>query len=150
MPRINVPPHIKVQRYSSCMNCKYFVKSTRSCGTLILGGSVDEEDQEDQIITHRKKKIKLCGCVMPLKTKFAFSSCPIGKWDTYGLKKEEIVELRSFVESLPTKGRITNDQIDMMYAWMNKMIGVKQKRCSSCIKQMIIDLKTEIKFIDHE
>ena len=150
MPRFNVPPHIKAQRYSSCMNCKYFVKGTKSCGTLIIGGAVDDSDQDDQMITHKKKKKKLCGCLMPLKTKFAFAFCPIGKWDTYGLSREEITELISFVDTLPTKGKITNDQIEIMYAWMMKITGVKQNRCSTCIKQMIIDLKNEIKYVDHE
>ena len=32
-----------------------------------------------------------CGCFMPAKTKLAWASCPIGKWEAEGEEPEEIV-----------------------------------------------------------
>jgi hypothetical protein len=57
-------------RLNICRSCDHFVKSTQSCGTLILGAT----------IIHKGKKVRLCGCVMPIKTEFAFAACAVGKW----------------------------------------------------------------------
>ena len=51
-----VSPEIKKQRMSICFKCPDYKKLTHQCGH--------------------------CGCVMDMKTKYAQSSCPIGKWET--------------------------------------------------------------------
>ena len=92
-----VPPAIRDHRIKTCQECKYYKKTTMSCGTLIIGDSVPEENE----FNYRKKKVRLCGCVMPVKTKLVFAKCPLNKWDSFRLSKEEIDELKQFVNDLP-------------------------------------------------
>ena len=44
------------KRYQICEGCEEFRRSTQQC--------------------------KLCNCFMRIKTRFSFSNCPLGKWET--------------------------------------------------------------------
>jgi len=70
------------RRLDICRTCKFFEASTQSCGTLIVGDEVEIE------VKFKRKTIKLCGCVMPVKAKLAFASCPASKWDGFKKRKE--------------------------------------------------------------
>lgn len=52
-----VPDHVQNERYNICLGCEHFYSLLKNC--------------------------KICGCVMPLKTKLKQASCPIKKWDKY-------------------------------------------------------------------
>jgi hypothetical protein len=41
-----------------------------TCGTPIVG----------EVITHKGKEVKLCGCIMKFKTLIPQSHCPVKKW----------------------------------------------------------------------
>ena len=84
-----VDSKIADQRLEICRKCKHFVTTTASCGTLILG----------KTITYKKKKVKLCGCAMPIKTKLKMGSCPIGKWDS-DFEKSLITDLEKHLEEM--------------------------------------------------
>jgi hypothetical protein len=58
------------KRFEICVACEHFIAATGSCGTLIIGSTV----------VHDNKKVKLCGCVMFIKSAIKSAFCPIGKW----------------------------------------------------------------------
>ena len=64
------------------------------------------EAEENNKITHYRRKTRLCGCFMPAKVHFAGYRCPINKWGRYRLNEEETELLREFVSGLPDGGRI--------------------------------------------
>lgn len=66
-----VPPEVKKQRMQKCDSCEHKVKLTGSCGTLILGGTVN----------HNGFPVNLCGCIVSEKTELKNQSCPLGKWN---------------------------------------------------------------------
>lgn len=65
-----VSPAVKQLRQSQCMVCIFRKPKTGSCGTLIIGETVEWKDE----------KVRLCGCVTDEKTEFKNQHCPIKKW----------------------------------------------------------------------
>lgn len=60
---IFVPNDVQQERYNICLDCEHFYELLKNC--------------------------KICGCVMPLKTKLKNVSCPINKWDKYKVNGSE-------------------------------------------------------------
>lgn len=60
------------KRLSQCTYCEYSVKNKIgiTCGEFLIG----------DVVIHEGKEVKLCGCIMKLKTKLTNSICPINKW----------------------------------------------------------------------
>lgn len=58
------------KRVSTCDNCPFLVHSTRSCGKLFLGGTVEYNGEQQE----------LCGCRIDDKAKYKDDHCPLGKW----------------------------------------------------------------------
>jgi hypothetical protein len=137
-----VPPAIRDSRIKTCQECKYYKKTTMSCGTLIVGDTVPEENE----FSYRKKKIKLCGCVMPVKTRLMFAKCPMGKWDSFRLSKEEIQELKEFVNGLPLS-KLSNEQVTKLFEMKSKITGRRESatRCGSCVNSLINEFKKQLK-----
>jgi hypothetical protein len=52
-----VSPEIKQERLNICYKCEEYKKLTHQCG--------------------------MCGCMMDMKSKYAQSSCPKGKWSQH-------------------------------------------------------------------
>lgn len=65
-----VKPLKAKERLEICRSCSFFVPSTQSCGPLIFG----------KMEMYQGKKIRLCGCVMPIKVELKFAKCPAKKW----------------------------------------------------------------------
>lgn len=146
---LQVPPQISTQRMNACLGCKYFKANTKSCGTLFLGDKLSVEEsariQEENKITFRKKRIRLCGCRMPVKTKLAFAQCPIGKWKPFYLEANEMNELREFMSSLPRTGRITSAEVTKIYDWIYRITKIKLPRCGDCVRQLIQEINSNLK-----
>lgn len=143
-----VPPSIRAQRLATCKACKHFRPSTLSCGTLIFGNKLSPEDlaeaNENNKITHYRRKTRLCGCYMPRKTKYSLYRCPINRWGRYRLSDEETELLRTFISGLPSQGSITGQTVRDLGEWVYKMTG-KRISCVSCRGSDLISwLKTEI------
>ena len=136
-----VPPAIRDHRIKTCQECKYYKKTTMSCGTLIIGDSVPEENE----FNYRKKKVRLCGCVMPVKTKLAFAKCPLNKWDSFRLSKEEIDELKQFVNDLPLSS-LSMAQVKRLYEMKSKLTGRREvpTTCGSCVNSLIKEFKKQL------
>lgn len=73
-----VPPAIQAERLNTCRACKWYNKKFGTCGTPVVGSDEYDEDEIEirNTKTHYRKKIKLCGCFMNVKTKLTFASCP--------------------------------------------------------------------------
>lgn len=149
-----VPPAIAAERLTICRACKHFKESTQSCGTLILGNKMSPEDlaeaEANNAITHYRKKLRLCGCHMPYKTKLSLWRCPINKWGRYKLNEEETEALAAFISGLPTQGVYTAQMVKEAAAWFTKMTG-QRYACSSCKAKVIFDfLKDSINVADFD
>ena len=131
------------RRLDICRACKFFEPSTQSCGTLILGDEVETE------VKFRKKSIKLCGCVMPVKAKLAFASCPASKWDGV-LSVEEQIEFKRFLLDMKAQGRLEQNDMLKFYSFKDKATGAFNERstCPPCVKKDINSFLESMKDVD--
>jgi len=120
------------RRLEICRTCKFFEPSTQSCGSLIVGDEVETE------VLFRKKSIKLCGCVMPIKAKLAFASCPASKWNGV-LSKDEQIEFKRFLLDMKAQGRLEQKDMLKFYSFKDKATGAFNERstCPPCVKKDI-------------
>ena len=120
------------RRLDICRACKFFEASTQSCGPLIVGA--DEEIE----VKFKRKTIKLCGCVMPVKAKLAFASCPASKWDGV-LSVEEQIEFKRFLLDMKAQGRLEQNDMLKFYSFKDKATGAFNERstCPPCVKKDI-------------
>ena len=120
------------RRLEICRTCKFFEPSTQSCGSLIVGDEVETE------VLFRKKSIKLCGCVMPIKAKLAFASCPASKWNGV-LSMDEQIEFKRFLLDMKAQGRLEQNDMLKFYSFKDKATGAFNERstCPPCVKKDI-------------
>jgi hypothetical protein len=145
MLNFNVPLHIQRERLNTCKKCKFFVESTSSCGTLIAGAGT-EVDPEENSVTYYKEKIKLCGCFMPLKVKFRFTSCPAHKWFALDWKQNEIAALDEFIKRIHKANKIESEDLKLLYYWFSKVTGKHEQPsgCASCIRDLITEFRRQL------
>ena len=131
------------RRLDICRACKFFEPSTQSCGPLILGA--DEEIE----VKFKRKSIKLCGCVMPVKAKLAFASCPASKWDGV-LSVEEQIEFKRFLLDMKAQGRLEQNDMLKFYKFKDKATGAFNERstCPPCVKKDINSFLESMKDVD--
>lgn len=131
----------KLERLRSCTACKYFEKSTGSCGPLIKGKRVQVKG----------KKVKLCGCVMKIKAGLKYAECPLEKWSSV-YTEDQWHDLRAFVETLQnridTGGQVTLSGEDRQRL-MDEYFRASGRReelgnCAACHRNMI---KTMMKYV---
>jgi hypothetical protein len=131
------------RRLEICRTCKFFEPSTQSCGSLIVGDEVETE------VLFRKKSIKLCGCVMPIKAKLAFASCPASKWNGV-LSLEEQIEFKRFLLDMKAQGRLEQNDMLKFYKFKDKATGAFNERstCPPCVKKDINTFLDSMKDVD--
>ena len=131
------------RRLDICRACKFFEPSTQSCGTLIVGDEVETE------VKFKRKSIKLCGCVMPVKAKLAFASCPASKWDGV-LSIEEQIEFKRFLLDMKAQGRLEQNDMLKFYSFKDKATGAFNERstCPPCVKKDINSFLESMKDVD--
>ena len=131
------------RRLDICRACKFFEPSTQSCGTLIVGDEVETE------VLFRRKSIKLCGCVMPVKAKLAFASCPASKWDGV-LSLEEQIEFKRFLLDMKAQGRLEQNDMLKFYKFKDKATGAFNERstCPPCVKKDINSFLESMKDVE--
>ena len=95
--------------------------STKSCGTLGFGTEIELENGE---------RIKLCGCIMPIKTGLRISSCPLNKWASE-LSKDDLNNMKILLGELEGATTISGNQ--------------NVSSCNSCVRKTIQELKEFIK-----
>lgn len=126
----------QVRRMNICRKCPYYKPDTRSCGTLIAG---------DYINVGKKRRVKLCGCIMPLKSKFKVSSCPLKKWGNE-INKSDLDELKKMYGKIE-HGRISTDDAKKLVDSYNKTFGANRQftTCGSCLKQLAKEIEETLK-----
>jgi hypothetical protein len=131
------------KRLDICRACKFFEPSTQSCGTLIVGDEVETE------VLFRRKTIKLCGCVMPVKAKLAFASCPASKWDGV-LSMDEQIEFKRFLLDMKAQGRLEQKDMLRFYSFKDKATGAFNERstCPPCVKKDINSFLESMKDVE--
>ena len=131
------------RRLDICRACKFFEAPTQSCGPLILGA--DEEIE----VKFKRKTIKLCGCVMPVKAKLAFASCPASKWDGV-LSVEEQIEFKRFLLDMKAQGRLEQNDMLKFYKFKDKATGAFNERstCPPCVKKDINSFLESMKDVE--
>ena len=132
------------RRLDICRACKFFEPSTQSCGTLIVGDEVETTE-----VLFRRKSIKLCGCVMPVKAKLAFASCPASKWDGV-LSVEEQIEFKRFLLDMKAQGRLEQNDMLKFYSFKDKATGAFNERstCPPCVKKDINSFLESMKDVE--
>jgi len=126
--------YVSAQKHSDrlhiCTECKYYKTETKSCGTLIVGKK----------ITYKGKKVKLCGCIMPIKAKLKVGSCPLDKWSA-SIDKAHLEEIKQIVGEVD--GKITAHQNTRITKLWNIAAGDNRKvsNCNSCVNGMIEKLR---------
>ncbi len=129
-----VSARTRSNRITTCKACKYYKQSTLSCGTLGIGKTVQ----------YKGKKHKLCGCVMPVKTRLKVSSCPLGKWHAE-ISAEQVAEIKKLINGIGhTIPMDVNRKLTQIW---NKTTGENKKvsSCSSCVRQMVEDMQKLVK-----
>ena len=136
--------HEYKRRLDICRACKFFEASTQSCGTLIVGDEVETTE-----VLFRRKSIKLCGCVMPVKAKLAFASCPASKWDGV-LSTEEQIEFKRFLLDMKAQGRLEQKDMLRFYSFKDKATGAFNERstCPPCVKKDINSFLESMKDVE--
>ena len=136
--------HEYKRRLDICRACKFFEPSTQSCGTLIVGDEVETTE-----VLFRRKSIKLCGCVMPVKAKLAFASCPASKWDGV-LSVEEQIEFKRFLLDMKAQGRLEQNDMLKFYSFKDKATGAFNERstCPPCVKKDINSFLESMKDVE--
>jgi hypothetical protein len=130
------------ERMSICKGCEHYNETTRSCGTLVLGDDLGELVS----VKGKKRKVRLCGCVMPMKTKFKTASCPLKKWVSK-VDADAIKDLQKLVEIADKYQRFSNEELKQFYKAYNQTFeaGKQLSSCSSCVKQMVQEAREALK-----
>jgi hypothetical protein len=148
---IIAPQSVQATRLEICHSCKFYNETTKSCGTLILGANVENDELT---ATHYRKKIKLCGCVVRAKVKLSISKCPAEKWGRHTSKQgavpltdEQIKNLAEFMKSLEGKNTIFNEERVNLFKWANKVSStyVEASTCGTCVAEVIAALNRIVK-----
>jgi hypothetical protein len=96
------------------------------------------------MVKYYKKKVRLCGCYIGEKSKFSFESCPIGRWGKYRLTDTETNMLEEFIMSLPKVGKLSNEEVNQVLKWFERVSGRPMKRCDDCIRAIVKELQLQI------
>ena len=122
-------------RMAICGLCEHYKHNTQSCGPLMKGKRV----------THQGTKTRLCGCIMPLKSKLRVASCPLGKWSAQ-FTESELGQMREFLDKMPE--RLNGTQQAGLVRWFNKITGQQRKGIGCCSASARSLIKTMRQFVD--
>jgi hypothetical protein len=120
------------ERLNTCSKCKYFKKSTRTCGTPIKGDT----------IKYKKQEYKLCGCFMDVKARLRYARCPLNKWaDAFALTDLEYKKLKELLGK--TVDKVTREQNQLIATLHKKYLksNAKPSSCPPCVSKYLIDLQ---------
>ena len=143
MFNFNVPPVIQRERLEICKKCKWYNQKWGTCGTPLIGGTVDPEEN---FVTYYKERIKLCGCFMSHKVKYRFTSCPAHKWSALNWSEADILKLSEFINRIDGAPRMTQEDNEILYRFFSQMTGRREQpsQCASCIRDLINEFKRQL------
>ena len=128
---------VKQERLSICRACDYLTK-TGTCGTPVIGDVVEINGET----------LRTCGCFMRVKASLKVSFCPLGKWSSDALTKEQACELKALIESIGEQ--VSSETIHALFAYKSKISGRKEQvtTCAPCVRQLIEDLKKQVRNLE--
>lgn len=128
-------------RLDKCNDCPFFVHSTKSCGTLVLGNRIELKIGDSD----EYEEIQLCGCVMPIKAKFAFFGCPARKW-LAEINQEQYTTLKEFIAKVRKSKQLESEDLQYLYSIMDTLTGgrVERTTCTPCIMRWIKEIEDTI------
>lgn len=126
----------KSERLAICRACEHYVEATESCGTLVIGKTIEHEGEE----------VNLCGCIMPIKTSLRVGSCPLNKWD-YQFSEEDLDQMKTWLKKLPNTIN-ASEQVALLLMY-NKVTGQSKRNIGSCGKCAQNLIKTIREFVDN-
>jgi hypothetical protein len=90
-------------------------------------------------VKHYRKKIFLCGCYMPVKTKLAFASCPADKWTTERISPDELIHLKTMLIEWDRIGRLAPTDEHEFVVYLRKLTGenINIGGCYSCLVELV-------------
>lgn len=96
-------------------------------------------------VTYEGKEYKLCGCFMKLKTQFKGMACPVGKWGTVDITREEGCYLKKLLEE--TKAGVTTEMQKELIEYKYKLTGRREKitSCSPCVNELVKTLNDSVR-----
>lgn len=147
-----VKPSIQADRLTICKSCKFHKvnkKGRITCGTYIFAALIDGqkeievEEIKENIVTHYRRKIRLCGCNMNEKTKYTWASCPAGKWGTVGISHDDLVQIKQLLTKYEGQTSFTTNELKPFFTAISKISGknIQVTTCSPCVKEVIEDLR---------
>jgi hypothetical protein len=143
MFNFNVPPLVQRERIEICKKCKFYNVQFGTCGTPLIGGTVDPEENS---VTYYKEKIKLCGCFMSHKVKYRFTSCPASKWHALNWSQTQIERLDKFIGKISKANKIEDEDRQQLYDWYGQITGRREQAsaCASCIRDLINEFRRQL------
>lgn len=133
-------PSTRVERMKICESCEFFNVKHKTCGTprwVNPAGDLVE-------IEGRKRRVRLCGCDMRIKTKIKAASCPARFWTSVA-KEGDYRKLRALVKEVKDKGSVQTAVAEEIVELYNSSFGAKKKLgmgCSHCLKEIIQEVMT--------
>jgi len=127
-------PEERNRRLDICKSCEHYEPMTKSCGTLGVG----------KTLKRGRGKVKLCGCIMPLKTKFKMSGCPLKKWNPVHSQKQ-LDEWETIINGM--RGVATAEQQRWLSDTLMEISGVRRTagNCPPCLANMVDEVKRYIR-----
>ena len=152
MLKIRVKPEIAAERFSHCKACKFFQADTGTCGPprrSILGKelTVEQAKEEGLLVTHYRKKYRLCGCKMKSKVEYHIASCPLGKWDRVALSDRQIEQAKVLIARIRSTGKAGHMEVSELFGFKSQMTGIRYQAqtCPACVRELIDDLEHALK-----
>lgn len=132
---------VQKERLETCKKCKFFNEEFGTCGKPF---PAKEE------VTYYGKKYKLCGCIMKVKSKLAFASCPVGKWEAFtGFADEHYDKVKTALDNYEKERTKDNlREVNIVYKEILGSAGHHidiNSSCGSCRENRLKDLREYVK-----
>jgi hypothetical protein len=126
-----VTAETREQRLNTCRSCEHYKSSTGSCGTLVRGETVKKG----------KKTVKLCGCVMRLKSGLKAAECPVGKWHSE-MNKKDLKAAKKWIQHRAGRDSLSKVEVEQLLEMHSKAFGhTEMTNCKPCLRQYIRNLE---------
>lgn len=131
---------IEQERMTMCKGCEFYNKEHGTCGTPRWLNPLGQ-----QVTWYRSKK-RLCGCVMKVKAKLSWASCPLGKWKG-AITEKEFKKFEKYVKSIETKNTFNRKELEELYSWVSTIEGkaVEVTVCGTCVKDAISEMRKVVR-----
>jgi len=138
---------LKQQRLEICMACEHYEPEKKTCGP-VYNPFKELIKKRDPIIINGEE-FRTCGCYVNVKASLTSEHCPLGKWSSGVISKEEACEMKAFILSLDNSF-ITQEQRVKLFGYKSKLSGRNEQMttCPPCVKDLIENLKKQVRNLE--